>query len=137
MYYGHKNQDSYIPLCILNYNEPKKHYQLLYCNKNFSEDIFIEKFEENNNNENKIKIREDDKLNDKKISKKNDNITSIKGSDFNKDNSKIFNYDHNALYSNFHKELMVSHQNHKSLGSFENINKKEQKDLNLINDQII
>jgi len=30
---------------------------------------------------------------------------------------------------------MVSHQNHISLGSFENINKKEEKDLNLKNDQ--
>ena len=50
MYQGHKNQDTYIPLCILEYKEAKKHYQLLYYNKNFSEDIFFEECEENNDN---------------------------------------------------------------------------------------
>ena len=41
MYYGYQNVDNYIPLCILDYNESKKHYQLLYYNKHFTDDIFF------------------------------------------------------------------------------------------------
>ena len=36
MYYGHQNVDNYLPLCILEYKESKKHYQLLYYEKSFN-----------------------------------------------------------------------------------------------------
>ena len=49
MYYGHQNVDNYIPLCILEYKESKKHYQLLYYEKSFNDgDIFLSENEENN-----------------------------------------------------------------------------------------
>ena len=49
MYYGFKNVDNYIPLCILDYKESKKHYQLLYYNKHFEDEIFFPENEESNN----------------------------------------------------------------------------------------
>ena len=49
IYNWFKNVDNYIPLCILDYKESKKHYQLLYYNKHFQDEIFFPEKEENNN----------------------------------------------------------------------------------------
>ena len=110
MYYGHKNQDSYIPLCILDYNESKKHYQLLYYNKNYTEDIFIKQIEENNYCDNEFLINEGNKLITENNSK----------NEVTKKNLNVHNNEHNSLTHNLGKGLMVSHQINISLRAIEN-----------------
>ena len=40
-YFGEFNKDIYVPLCILEYLESCKHYEILYYNENFKGDILI------------------------------------------------------------------------------------------------
>ena len=42
MYYGFKNKDEYNPLCLMEYKEFNKHYQVLYYNKNYKQYIFFD-----------------------------------------------------------------------------------------------
>ena len=43
---------NYLPLCIIQYIESEKHYQLLYFDKNFKGNIIISNTNTNNYNEN-------------------------------------------------------------------------------------
>ena len=136
MYYGHKNQDTYIPLCILEYKESKKHYQLLYYNKNFSEDIFIKEFEENKDSKNKNLGNENDKIINKIISKDEAISPQLKEFELNKNNYNNITNVNKSLPIDSKKCLIVSRQNNISFGAQENINKIEQNDTNLKNEQI-
>ena len=135
MYYGHKNQDTYIPLCILDYKESKKHYQLLYYNKNFSGDIFIKEFEEDNDIKNKNLENEEDKEINKNLLKNGDNNPQLKENNANKNNYKTNTSIINSLPKDNDKGLIVSRQNNISLGSIQNINEIEEKDINLKKEQ--
>ena len=56
-YYGKPNNENYLPLCIMEYKESNMHYQLLYYNKNYKNEIILndkEQIIENINNKEKI-----------------------------------------------------------------------------------
>ena len=87
-YFGDFNKNEYIPLCILDYNQSIKHYEILYYNENFKGDILLNdeiientNKENNYNNNNFIKrdntINLKDKLN-KCNHKENSNIIAEK-----------------------------------------------------------
>ena len=135
MYYGHKNQDTYIPLCILDYKEAKKHYQLLYYNKNFSEDIFNEESEENNDIQNKILENQEIKVINKIISDTYFKKKEIKEYESSKNNCNLKTSVNNPISKDNAKGLIICRQNNISLSDIQNSNKIEQKDQNQSNSQ--
>ena len=57
-FYGELDNTKYLPLCIMEYIESEKHYQLLYFNTNFKRNIIINDLNQNNINENIIQKEE-------------------------------------------------------------------------------
>ena len=127
MYYGYQNVDNYIPLCILDYNESKKHYQLLYYDNLFNEDTIFTENEDNNCSYISSKDLNEKNLEDIKVnaSLQNDRLLE------NENKNKIYNSNSSPDIKLF-ITLTVSHEKDILLNPDKNENNYEE-DLNFFN----
>ena len=130
MYYGFNKSVNYLPLCIMEYKESNKHYQILYYNKNYNDNIFKEnsvikeekKDTQSQNEYNNNIINEEKNQTNKNY--QNKNTLKITKENFFEYNNKI-----EKIYSNKSKlsenNLIIKHENYLNFEANKIINKKE------------
>ena len=145
-YFGDFNRMNYVPLCILDYNQLKKHYMNLYYNENYKGDIILNDSEILKEISEKEEIKDNSLLNISSIYKKqkilkeknkeSENI-DLQKPDSNKiikENSKIIENNVNSLNNNLSAQEIENNDVNK-LKSEKYLNDKQLEKLNSVDEK--